>query len=98
MGENPLGYEKESKLLRELAIPCIISMLVSALYNIAFPLSTISAAVSLLIGVGGASRFSLKLGAGEKEEADTVVFLFLVRANSAAIYSASFLVGAVKDS
>ena len=32
--ENPLGYEKESKLLINFAIPCIISMLVTALYNI----------------------------------------------------------------
>lgn len=31
---NPLGYEKESKLLLRFAIPCIISMLVTALYNI----------------------------------------------------------------
>ena len=90
MNGNPLGFEKESKLLKELAIPCIISMLVSALYNIvdqffigrgigitgnaatnvAFPLSTICTALSLLIGIGGASRFSLNLGAGEKEKAE----------------------------
>ena len=31
---NPLGFEKESKLLVNFAIPCIISMLVTALYNI----------------------------------------------------------------
>lgn len=31
---NPLGYQKESKLLIQFAIPCIISMLVTALYNI----------------------------------------------------------------
>ena len=31
---NPLGYEKEGKLLVGFAIPCIISMLVTALYNI----------------------------------------------------------------
>lgn len=31
---NPLGYQKESKLLIHFAIPCIISMLVTALYNI----------------------------------------------------------------
>ena len=34
MIENPLGYEKESKLLRQFAIPSIISMVVSSLYNI----------------------------------------------------------------
>lgn len=32
--KNPLGFEKESKLLRQFAIPSIISMVVSSLYNI----------------------------------------------------------------
>ena len=32
--DNPLGYKKESTLLINFAIPCIISMLVTALYNI----------------------------------------------------------------
>lgn len=87
--ENPLGYKKESKLLIGFAIPCIISMLVTALYNIvdqifighgvgmlgnaatniAFPLSTTCTAISLLIGIGGASNFSLELGAGEEKKA-----------------------------
>ena len=31
---NPLGVEREGKLLVNFAIPCIISMLVTALYNI----------------------------------------------------------------
>ena len=31
---NPLGYENEAHLLTTFAIPCIISMLVTALYNI----------------------------------------------------------------
>lgn len=90
MEQNPLGYEKESKLLLNFAIPCIVSMLVTALYNIvdqifigqgvgllgnaatniAFPLSTTCTAISLLLGIGGASNFSLKLGAGEKKEAE----------------------------
>ena len=34
MKENILGYEKESKLLAKFAIPSIISMVVSSLYNI----------------------------------------------------------------
>ena len=86
--DNPLGYEKESKLLVGFAIPCIISMLVPALYNIvdqifigqgvgmlgnaatniAFPLSTTCTAISLLLGIGCATNFSLHLGAGEKDE------------------------------
>lgn len=63
------------------AIPCIISMLVTALYNIvdqifiskgigmlgnaatniAFPLSTTCTAISLLLGIGSATNFSLYL-------------------------------------
>ena len=86
--KNPLGYEKESKLLVNFAIPCIISMLVTSLYNIvdqifigqgigmlgnaatniAFPLSTTCTAISLLLGIGSATNFSLYLGAGEKEK------------------------------
>ena len=34
MNENPLGYEKISKLLRGFAIPSITATLVSSLYNI----------------------------------------------------------------
>lgn len=32
--QNPLGTEKISKLIKQFAIPCIISLLVSSLYNI----------------------------------------------------------------
>lgn len=87
--ENPLGTEKLSKLLKTYAIPSIIAMVVSSLYNIvdqifigqgvgylgnaatnvAFPLTTICLAIALLIGVGAASRFSLELGAAQKENA-----------------------------
>ena len=34
MTENPLGYEKISKLLKEFAIPSILAALVGSLYNI----------------------------------------------------------------
>lgn len=91
--ENPLGYEKPPRLLKSFAIPSIIAMLVSSLYNIvdqvfigqgvgylgnaatnvAFPLTTISLAIALLIGIGSASLFSLNLGAGKKEDAAQVV-------------------------
>ncbi|BFL46485.1 MATE family efflux transporter [Lactonifactor longoviformis] len=87
--DNPLGYQKESKLLINFAVPCIISMLVTALYNIvdqifigqgvgmlgnaatniAFPLSTTCTAIALLLGIGGASNFSLELGAEEEKRA-----------------------------
>lgn len=86
---NPLGYEKISKLLGKYAVPSIIAMLVSALYNIvdqifigqgvgvlgnaatniAFPLSTICIAFGLLFGIGGSTKFSLELGAGNETHA-----------------------------
>ena len=31
--QNPLGYERLGKLLARFAVPSVISMLVSALYN-----------------------------------------------------------------
>ena len=91
--KNPLGYEKLSVLLRRFAVPSIIAMVVSSLYNIvdqifigqgvgylgnaatnvAFPLTTICLAIALLLGVGGASNFSLSLGAGDHEKAARVV-------------------------
>lgn len=92
-GKNPLGYEKLPKLLKSYAVPSVIAMLVSSLYNIvdqifigqgvgylgnaatnvSFPLTTICMSVALLIGVGSASRFSLELGANEKEKASRLV-------------------------
>ncbi len=89
MTENPLGYEKISKLLRDFAIPSITASLVGSLYNIvdqifigqgvgylgnaatnvSYPFSTICLAISLLIGIGSASRFSLYLGNKEPEPA-----------------------------
>ena len=91
--ENPLGYEKLPKLLRSYAIPSIIAMLVSSLYNIvdqifigqgvgylgnaatnvAYPLTTICLSISLLIGIGSAARFSLSLGAKQKDAAAKAV-------------------------
>ena len=91
--DNPLGYESIPSLLRNFAIPSIIAMLVSSLYNIvdqifigqgvgylgnaatnvSYPLTTICLAIALLIGIGSASRFSLHLGAGEKDIAQRVV-------------------------
>lgn len=92
-GGNPLGYKKVSTLLAGFAIPSVIAMVVSSLYNIvdqifigngvgylgnaatnvSFPLTTICMAISLLIGIGSASRYSLYLGAGEKELARGVI-------------------------
>lgn len=108
---NPLGYKKESRLIINFAIPCIISMLVSALYNIvdqifigqgvgmlgnaatniAFPLSTTCLALSLLIGIGGATNCSLHLGAGEGKKAAKAVGNSLVLMAMAGIILAVFV-------
>ena len=50
-----------------------VGMLGNAATNVAFPLTTISTAIALLIGVGSASNFNLKLGAGERESAGHIV-------------------------
>ena len=47
-----------------------IGMLGNAATNIAFPLSTTCTAISLLLGIGSATNFSLHLGAGEKHESE----------------------------
>lgn len=89
MTENPLGYEKIPKLLKDFAIPSIMAALVGSIYNIvdqifigqgvgylgnaatnvSYPFSTICLAISLLVGIGSASRFSLYLGNKEPEAA-----------------------------
>lgn len=89
VSENPLGSAPIGKLLRKFAIPSIISMLVSSLYNIvdqifigqgvgmlgnaatnvAFPTTTITVAISLLLGIGGAANFNLALGRKQKDRA-----------------------------
>ncbi len=86
---NPLGFLPITPLIIKFAVPSIIAMLVSAVYNIvdqlfigqavgtlgnaatniAFPLAMMCTAIALLFGIGGASNFNLKLGAGQKEEA-----------------------------
>jgi len=49
-----------------------VGMLGIAATNIAFPLTTISAAISYLLGSGGASNYNLRLGEGKKDAANTV--------------------------
>lgn len=59
-----------------------VGVLGNAATNVSFPLTTISLALSLLLGVGGASNFNLALGAGDKEKAGHVagnsIFLMVV--------------------
>lgn len=57
-----------------------IGPLGNAATNVAFPLVTIMAALSMMIGVGGASSFSLSLGEGKKEEAGRIAGNSLVMA------------------
>ncbi|MEG0377455.1 MAG: MATE family efflux transporter [Eubacterium sp.] len=59
-----------------------VGMLGNAATNVAFPLTTISTSVALLIGIGSASNFNLELGAGNKERAGgiagTGIFLLTI--------------------
>ena len=50
-----------------------VGMLGNAATNIAFPISIICTATALLLGIGSASNFNLKSGAGESEEASKIV-------------------------
>lgn len=50
-----------------------VGYLGNAATNIAFPITTISLALALLIGVGAASNFNLEMGRGNKELAKKIV-------------------------
>ena len=50
-----------------------VGYLGNAATNVSYPLTTICLAISLLIGIGSASQFSLYLGAGEQKKAEAVV-------------------------
>ncbi|MBQ9979687.1 MAG: MATE family efflux transporter [Oscillospiraceae bacterium] len=87
--ENPLGTMPTGKLIFKYAVPAVISLLVSSLYNIvdqifigqgvgllgnaatnvSFPVTTITTALALMIGIGTAANFNLKQGAGQRDEA-----------------------------
>ncbi len=49
-----------------------VGMLGNAATNVAFPLTTLCTALTLLLGVGTAANFSLNLGAGQKEKAEQI--------------------------
>lgn len=46
-----------------------IGALGNAATNVAFPLTTVCTAISLLLGIGGAAAFNLSMGRGEKDKA-----------------------------
>ena len=59
-------------LVDQIYIGFAVGMLGIAATNIAFPLTAICGATSLLFAVGGASNFNLRLGEGNKKAADRV--------------------------
>lgn len=56
-------------LIDQIFIGNVVGELGNAATNIAFPLTNVCIALALLFGIGGAAMFNLKLGAGEKDEA-----------------------------
>lgn len=49
-----------------------VGMLGNAATNVAFPMTTITVAIALLLGIGGAANFNLSLGRGETERAKRI--------------------------
>ena len=49
-----------------------VGMLGNAATNIAFPVTTISTAAALLLGIGGASNYNLEMGAGKERKASEI--------------------------
>lgn len=88
-GASPLGSKKVTRLMLQFAIPSIVAMTISSIYNlvdqlfigravgtlgnaatnVAFPFTTVSIALALLFGIGGASNFNLAMGRGKMEKA-----------------------------
>ena len=58
-------------LVDQVVIGNAVGMLGIAATNVAFPLTPIGAAVAYLLGTGGAANFSLKLGEGDKDAANS---------------------------
>ena len=88
-----LGTEKISTLLLKYAVPAVIAMTASSLYNmvdsifigrgvgalaisglaVTFPIMNLSAAFGAMIGVGGATLLSVRLGQKDNEAAQNVL-------------------------
>lgn len=56
-------------IVDQIFIGNVIGELGNAATNIAYPLTNACIAIGLMFGIGGASAFNLKMGAGEKEQA-----------------------------
>ncbi|NLW79015.1 MAG: MATE family efflux transporter [Ruminococcaceae bacterium] len=59
-------------ILDQIFIGQAVGILGIAATNVAFPLSTICVSVNVLLGIGSASNFNLKQGAGDKEDASYI--------------------------
>ncbi|MGL4345541.1 MAG: MATE family efflux transporter, partial [Cellulosilyticaceae bacterium] len=90
-----LGSEKISRLLLRYAVPAILTMLVTSLYNtvdrafigsikdigglaisglgVTMPLFTLIGAFCVSIAIGGSTNISIKLGEGNREEAEEIL-------------------------
>lgn len=88
-----LGTESIGKLLRQYAVPAIIAMTASSLYNITdsvfighgvgplaisglaitFPLMNLASAFGALVGVGGATLLSIRMGQKDYTTANTIL-------------------------
>ena len=108
LAEQPVGA-----LMRKFSLPCILSLLVGALYNIVdqlfianasylgsygnaansvvFPLTVIALAIATMIGDGCCAYVSIRLGAGEPEQAhrsvgNAIVLTLIVSVVLTAVY------------
>ena len=108
LAEQPVGA-----LMRKFSLPCILSLLVGALYNIVdqlfianasylgsygnaansvvFPLTVIALAIATMIGDGCCAYVSIRLGAGEQEQAhrsvgNAIVLTLIVSVVLTAVY------------
>ena len=90
---NELGTEKIGKLLMMYAVPAVIAMTASSLYNmvdsifigrgvgplaisglaVTFPIMNLSAAFGAMVGVGGSTLMSVKLGQKDYDVAEKVL-------------------------
>lgn len=93
-----LGTQSISRLLKQYAVPAIIAMTASSLYNItdsifighgvgelalagltiSFPLMNLAAAFGSLVGVGGATLLSIRLGQKDYDTANSILGNVLV--------------------
>lgn len=110
-----LGTEKIGKLLKQYAIPAIIAMTASSLYNITdsifigrgvsalaisglaicFPLMNLAAAFGSLVGVGGATLLSIRMGQKDYKTANLILgntlMLNLIFGTIFSIFALAFL-------